>query len=283
MVTAGTIYYARAQYEIPRLMGRFWPSEPMLMTFPPKSTQSAREALDALELERIRAVLPEFSSGDARDAAPFKLGPVSALRSNGTLHAAALARFFTVTSRVVGGEDIADVASELERAAAICRLMLEHKLPAFNAAPDRDFSVFGVNDTFAAQMFVSRIWAPGLQHQISSLFNDYVRAGYIALDAPICEDHTTIGGRLPVDAAIKLGNGPAAAACVRAGCSMVGVATDSLGCEMDLVEYIRETATFKGAETTALVIEAMMERAINGLAVAAPCSEAAPRRRRALV
>jgi hypothetical protein len=243
--------------------------------------EAAQQAIANLDVDRMRQLIQGGPrKGDELWQEPFKLGPVSSMRTNGTLHAAVLARFFTATSHALGGTPPEEVLVEVNGAAALCRLMLEHGLPVYSASPDKARKPLGDDFTLTAQLFVSRIWSPVIHAPIAALFRDYVKHGVIELNVPLCEDLATIGGRLPVDAAIKLGNGPAAATCIRAGCDMRGVATGTLGEPIDLVEYVRRTATFNAAQTVAQVVEAMMERSIGAAVRQAPAPLTAPPIRR---
>lgn len=201
-------------------------------------------------------------------------GPDTSLcRRAVTAHGLALWNFFAATQ-----SRQADALLQVENATEVCRVFIREQAPLFSAAPGT-----GLEDDpgFGLQLFVRREWPPAFGCVVESLFHEYAAAGYFDFEAIVQpEDCGFIGGLLPFDAAIKLGNAPAAAAAVRAGCRVDGVAMDSMGRSMDLIAYIMKTAKFKAAETAASVAAALMDRAVGASVSAAASPQQSPNRRR---
>ena len=197
----------------------------------------------------------------------------SLVRRAVTAHGLALWRFFSITpSREP------DMPHRARQAANVCRVLMQERAPLFSAAPGT-----GLEDDpgFALQLFVRRVWPPAVQRDIEELFQEYAASGYFDFDSCVRpEDASIIGGLLPFDAAIKLGNAPAAAAAVRAGCRTDNVARDSMGRPMDLMAYILKTTQRYPEETAAGVAAALMDRAVVATASAETPTELAPTRRR---
>jgi hypothetical protein len=204
-------------------------------------------------------------------------GDSSLARRAVTAHGLAVWKFFSATQ-----SREPDMPERVKRAAELCRVLMRERAPLFSAAPGT-----GLEDDagFGLQMFVRRVWPPAAQAQVEDLFHEYVAAGYFNFDAYIQpEDSGIIGGLLPFDAAIRLGNAPAAAAAVRAGCRTDNVATDAMGRSMDLVDYILKSAKQYPAETAASVAAALMDRVVGSRdLMEAPAEQAPTRRRRATV
>jgi hypothetical protein len=200
----------------------------------------------------------------------------------GTAHALAVAKFFTATQSFRQADlDVSQVRAKVCDAARVCRLLMGVKAPIFLGAPGT-----GLEDdhTYASALFVRRDWPPVVADIIGELYADYVRAGFIELEVPLSDEHSIIGSTLPVDGAIRIGNSYARAA-ISAGCQLEGVATDSMGRKMDLMDYIQQSGMAGTRErTAAMVTEALMRRHVDRAATAATLAPPpASRRRRAEV
>jgi hypothetical protein len=207
---------------------------------------------------------------------PNDWGSPSARRAV-TAHGLAVWKFFSITQ----SQD-PDMPERAIRAAELCRVLMRAKAPLFSAAPGT-----GLEDDsgFGLQLFVQQEWPPGVRGLVEGLFHEYAAAGYFDFEAYVQPEVSgVIGGLLPLDAAIRLGNAHAAAAAVRAGCRTDNVATDAMGRSMDLVAYILKSANQFQAETAASVAAALMDKAVGSrCSEVVPAQQAPTRRRRATV
>lgn len=232
-------------------------------------------AIESSDAAALRRVLTASCRHPALDEAVVPLGDASVVPS-GTAHAAAIARFFRATHACGVGEPRVAVAS----AASVCRVLIEANAPVFSANMDGHN---GSGRAYAAEKFVRMIWPCPVRNQVRELFFDYLVAGYIDLEQYLDPNTRIVGGLLPLDAAIRLGNGPAAAALIEGGCLTHGIAMDDMGRETDLLEYAWSRApSGAGAETLACIKSALMTRAMRASESAPPRAvPPAPARRRA--
>lgn len=196
-------------------------------------------------------------------------------RTAGTLHAMALKALF----QACNSPKVKVLGQGVQGAIANCRRLMDLEGPIFLAAPGT-----GLEDdyTFAATKFVSMVWPDRHAKDIECLFREYVRTGAIKLDEPLGDEPRLVSHLLPLDAAIRIGNAPAAAAIVRAGARIEGVATDEMGRGMDLLEYASSKAKFYSHQVVASLRAALMERALCSAPLPpSPERHIAPVRRRA--
>ncbi|WP_404666748.1 hypothetical protein [Roseateles asaccharophilus] len=133
--------------------------------------------------------------------------------------------------------------------AETCRVALEYQMPI--AA-----KLNGHAMTMPELFFRNRWHRDGVGEVVVPLISDYVKAGVLDLNVP--DGH----GLVPVAAAIKCGNGEAAAAAIDLGCD-IALATQTTR-DGDLLTLARETANDLDREqVVALVTEALMRRRIN--------------------
>lgn len=205
--------------------------------------------------------------------------PVYAVKSSTshpalTAHAAAIHYFFLAASPLPHEGQLDGLIAR----AAVCRLLIEAEAPCFSAAPGT-----GHEDdyTYAAAMFTRKRWRPDIVHLIRPLFEDYVNAGLIRLDARInCSEESEAATRLlnkmPLEAAILLGNGEAARSMI-----LLGAATDDfeLHCRpCSVVEYAHQAAGGNRQAVAVAVSEALISLACGD--APAVTQRPAPRRAR---
>lgn len=193
-------------------------------------------------------------------------------RRDMTAHARALFLLFdSLSASYDGGAQAHDVCERAERAALVCHQLMQANAKAFTAGIG---SFMEDDHTFVITTFVQSTWPPAAEQVIAQLFDAYVASGYIDVNATLDIHDGIIGGLLPVDAAIKMGNGSAAAALIRNRCDMSGVAADRLGKAIDLADYVRARARSNPLEVAAKVMQAMMERWVEESPSAARIADA---------
>lgn len=128
----------------------------------------------------------------------------------------------------------------------------------------------------ATRMFFASQGNPdaGFAAVLVPLLNDYVKAGWVDIDAPVVPGHT------PLRLAITSGNGHAAAAAIDLGCNLEAAVLDDFPDLISLAEHCVGRGHHPSLVT--LVTDALMRRRLNELdATRVPSSTPAPAHRRA--
>jgi len=245
-----------------------------------EATQRWQEFIQAIQAPNAAGVEKRL-----RDAWPQELAQSSCtlpvVIGSGTYHAFALA---TLLAQVRPDNQLnaAELRQKAQERADICRLFIAARAPAHSTPRSASTSNICENRTFVAEAFTTVRWSGEVDSIMADLFHEYVLHGYALLETPLYEYISVVGGRLPLDAAIKVGHAAGAGLCIDAGCDVKGIAVDGLGREMDLLEYVRTTADLHREETAAAVAGALMRRTLAQPA-AAPAQQASPRKRRGSV
>lgn len=172
-------------------------------------------------------------------------------------HARAIAYLFTsVNATPYDGQ-----RDEVRRRAEVCQLLLEAKAPCFSAAPGTGYED---DHTYAALMFCRKVWRGEAKHVIGDLLGHYVRAGVVRPDERLDSVEKRTAGRLPLEAAIELGNADAAQAMIKLGAPVDGFSLE--GMTVSVVDFAASAAGGDRQAVLASVTEAMMCRACGPMA-----------------
>lgn len=126
-----------------------------------------------------------------------------------------------------------------QQGAAVCRLLIGEGAPV---AIGHSFHAVAPDDTYATFLFLQTAWPECLVSELDILFDEYVAAGYIAVDRAFGRNHTALMLHLPLEAAVHFDNFHAMCALFRAGCSTERLGMREHGRKVELLQYVRDVA-----------------------------------------